>query len=211
MRRSLFALFFTSALLSVTACQQEKKDLLALPAAYNPKDAELTFNKKNLDAFNTMNEAARKQHIKTLKETPGSFSGQAVFEAGNGLSKTVEESQHGEYELFAHVTDPVLYEITIDYNQVEHTTTFDDGRVHATFTQTGTFVADALEPGSLDASGTFTVWGNFNANGGAVNGTFTFNLRGKYSDGTSVGIHVTDHFNTTPTGGDFAFTHCRER
>ena len=33
MRRSLFALFFTSALLSVTACQQEKKELLALSAA----------------------------------------------------------------------------------------------------------------------------------------------------------------------------------
>ena len=107
--------------------------------------------------------------------------------------------------------DAPLYEITIDYNQVEHTTTFDDGRMHATFTQTGTFVAEALKPGSLDASGTFTVWGGFNANGGAVNGTFTFNLRGKYSDGTPVGIHVTDHFNTTPTGGDFAFTYCRER
>ncbi|MBL9101480.1 MAG: hypothetical protein JNL82_11015 [Myxococcales bacterium] len=115
MRRSLFALFFTSALLSVTACQSEKKDLLALPAAYNPKDADLTFNKKNLDAFNTMNESARKKHVDSLKETPGSFSGQAVFEAGNGLSPTVEESKHGDYELFAHVNDPVLYEITIDY------------------------------------------------------------------------------------------------
>ena len=104
-----------------------------------------------------------------------------------------------------------LYEITIDYNLVEHTTTFDDGRSHSTFTQTGKFVAEALEPGSLDASGTFTVWGGFNANGKTVNGTFTFNLSGKYSDGTKVGIHVTDHFNTTPTGGDFFFTHCRER
>ena len=67
MRRSLFALFFTSALLSVTACQGEKKDLLALPAAYNPKHADLTFNKKNLEAFNLMNEAGRKAHIKALK------------------------------------------------------------------------------------------------------------------------------------------------
>jgi hypothetical protein len=115
MRRSLFALFFTSALLSVTACQQEKKELLALPAAYNPKTADLTFNKANLEAFNLMNEAARKAHVKMLKETPGSFSGQAVHEAGNGLAPTVEEAQYGEWELFAHVTDPVLYEITIDY------------------------------------------------------------------------------------------------
>lgn len=115
MRRSLFALFFTSALLSVTACQQEKKDLLALPAAYNPKEADLTFNKKNLEAFNLMNEAERKKHVKVLKETQGSFTGQAVFEAGNGLAPTVEEAQYGDYEVFAHVSDPVLYEITIDY------------------------------------------------------------------------------------------------
>jgi hypothetical protein len=104
-----------------------------------------------------------------------------------------------------------LYEITIDYKLIEHTTSFDDGRVHATFTQTGKFVAKALEPGSLDASGTFAIWGGFNANGKNVNGTFTFNLSGKYTDGTTVGIHVTDHFNTTPTGSEFFFTHCRER
>jgi hypothetical protein len=107
--------------------------------------------------------------------------------------------------------DAPLYEITIDYILVEHETTFGDGRVHATFTQTGKFVAEALEPGELDASGTFAIWGNFNANGKTVNGTFTFNLSGKYSDGTNVGIHVTDHFNTTPTGSEFAFFHCRER
>ena len=104
-----------------------------------------------------------------------------------------------------------LYQITIDYKLVEHTTTFDDGRIHATFTQTGKFVADALEPGSLDASGTFAIWGGFNANGKTVNGTFTFNLSGTYSDGTKVGIHVVDHFNTTPVGGEFFFTHCRLR
>lgn len=115
MRRSLFALFFTSALLSVTACQQKPKDLLALPAAYNPKDADLTFNKKNLEAFNLMNEDARKKHVKALKETAGGFSGQAVFEAGNGLAPTVEEAQYGDWEVIAHVDTPVLYEITIDY------------------------------------------------------------------------------------------------
>lgn len=104
-----------------------------------------------------------------------------------------------------------LYEITIDYNLVEHTTTFDDGRVHVTFTQTGKFEAVALEPGSLDASGTFAVWGGFNANGTSVNGTFTFNLSGIYTDGSKVGINVTDHFNVTPAGGDFAFTYCRQR
>lgn len=108
--------------------------------------------------------------------------------------------------------DAPLYEITITYNQVEHSTTFDDGRVHSTFTQTGKFVAKALEPGQLDASGRFTVWGNFNSNGnGVFNGTFTFNLSGKFSDGSKVGIHVDDHFNTTPNAQEFFHSHCRLR
>ena len=114
MRRTLTALYFASALLAV-GCQQEKKDLLALPAAYNPAATELTFNKKNLEAFNLMSPDARRQHVKELKETPGSFSGQAIFQSGNGLAPSVEDSQHGSYEVFAHVPDPVLYEITIDY------------------------------------------------------------------------------------------------
>ena len=42
-----------------------------------------------------------------------------------------------------------LYTITTTGNLVEHTTTFDDGRVHATFTQTATFVAVPLEDPSL--------------------------------------------------------------
>ena len=97
------------------ACQQEKKDLLALPAAYDPAGADLTLNKKNLEAFNLLGKDARRKHVKQLKETPGSFAGQAIFQSGNGLAPTVEDSQHGAYELFAHVPDPILYEITIDY------------------------------------------------------------------------------------------------
>ena len=46
---------------------------------------------------------------------------------------------------------------------VEHSTVFDDGRVHATFTQTGTFVAVPLEDPSLPSfTGKFTKWGGFN-------------------------------------------------
>jgi hypothetical protein len=45
-----------------------------------------------------------------------------------------------------------LYEITIDFNFVEHSTVSADG-AHFTFTNTGTFVAVALEPGEPDASG----------------------------------------------------------
>lgn len=103
-----------------------------------------------------------------------------------------------------------LYEITLDYNLVEHTTTFDDGRVHATFTQTGTFVAEALEPGGLDASGTVAIWGGFNDNGKTVNGTFTFELQGSYSDGTKIGFHAVDHFNHRPDGTENFFSRCND-
>ena len=43
----------------------------------------------------------------------------------------------------------LLYTITSTRNLVMHETIFDDGRVHATFTQTGTFSAVTLEDPSL--------------------------------------------------------------
>lgn len=115
MRRTLTALVFTSALLAVAGCDQEKKDLMALPAAYDPAGADLTLNKKGLEAYNLLSGDARRAFVKDLKDKPGSYSGQAIFQSGNGLAPTVEDSQYGAYELFAHVPDPVLYEITIDY------------------------------------------------------------------------------------------------
>jgi hypothetical protein len=102
-----------------------------------------------------------------------------------------------------------LFTITTTSNLVEHTTTFDDGRVHATFTQTGTFVATPLEDPSLPSfTGHFTVWGGFNQNGKTVNGTFTFNARGVGSDGSTFRNHVTDHFNVRPDGTVNAFFRC---
>jgi hypothetical protein len=102
------------------------------------------------------------------------------------------------------------YEVTIEYNFVEHSTVSDTGE-HFTFTNTGTFVAEALEAGQPDASGRFTQWGGFNLNpGGAVNGTFTFSARGTFEDGTRINTHLTDHFNETPTGASFFFTKCHD-
>ena len=104
-----------------------------------------------------------------------------------------------------------LYTITTTSNMIEHVTTFDDGRVHETFTQTGTFVAVPLNDPSLPSyTGKFTTWGNFNDNGGAVNGTFTFTVHGRGSDGSTFRNHDTEHFNVTPTGADFFFTHCHD-
>ena len=102
-----------------------------------------------------------------------------------------------------------LYTITTTSNVVMHETTFDDGRVHATFTQTGTFVAVPLEDPSLPSfTGRVTIWGGFNQNGTTVNGTFTFSLRGTGSDGSIVTIQLTDHFNVRPDGTVNEFFHC---
>jgi hypothetical protein len=101
------------------------------------------------------------------------------------------------------------YTITTTSNAIEHTTTFDDGRIHATFTQTGTFVAVPLEDPSLPSyTGKFTVWGGFNQNGNTVNGTFTFTARGTGSDGSTFQNHTTDHFNQRPDGTVNEFFHC---
>ena len=96
--------------------------------------------------------------------------------------------------------DGPLYTITTTSNLVMHETIFDDGRVHATFTQTGRFVAVPLEDSSLPSfTGRFTQWGGFNQNGDTVNGTFTFNLRGTGSDGSTVSINLVDHFKNGRT------------
>ncbi len=59
-----------------------------------------------------------------------------------------------------------LYTVTTTSNSIEHITVFDDGRVHATFTQTGTFVAVPLNDPSLPSfTGKFTTWGGFNDTG----------------------------------------------
>jgi hypothetical protein len=102
-----------------------------------------------------------------------------------------------------------LFTITTTSNLVMHETIFDDGRVHATFTQTGTFSAVPLEDASLPSfMGKFTAWGGFNQNGKTVNGTFTFNLNGTGSDGSRLSFHTTDHFNVRPDGTVNEFFHC---
>jgi hypothetical protein len=102
-----------------------------------------------------------------------------------------------------------LYTITTTSNFIEHTTTFDDGRIHATFTQTGTFVAVPLEDPSLPSyTGKFTIWGGFNQNNQSANGTFTFTAHGTGSDGSTFKNHVTEHFNERPDGTVNEFFHC---
>jgi hypothetical protein len=99
-----------------------------------------------------------------------------------------------------------LYTVTTTTNIVEHETVFDDGRVHATFTQTGTFVA--THPTLPDFTGKLTIWGGFNQNAKTVNGTFTFNIRGTGDDGSRFKQNSVDHFNERPNGSVQEFFHC---
>ena len=102
-----------------------------------------------------------------------------------------------------------LYTVTTTTNLVEHETIFDDGRVHATFTQTGTFVAVPFDDPTLPSyTGKVTVWGGFNANGTTVNGTFTFNLSATGSDGSTINTHQVAHFNVRPDGTVNEFFRC---
>ncbi|MCD2442834.1 hypothetical protein LQ757_11175 [Agromyces sp. SYSU K20354] len=101
-----------------------------------------------------------------------------------------------------------LYTITTTSNFVAHETIFADGRIHATFTQTGTFVAVPLVAGPPSFTGKFTVWGGFNDNGKVVEGTFTFNVRGTGSDGSTFKNHVNEHFNVRPNGTVNEFFKC---
>jgi hypothetical protein len=139
------------------------------------------------------------------------FTGAPAFAA-----PPVTETNHakGLVETFVDVVPSCegggpLYTITTTSNAVEHTTTFDDGRIHATFTQTGTFVAVPLDDPSLPSyTGKFTVWGGFNQNGTTVNGTNTFNVRGTGSDGSTFSSSQVQHFNVRPDGTVNEFFHC---
>lgn len=101
------------------------------------------------------------------------------------------------------------YTITTTSNNVSKESVFDDGRAHATFTETGTFVATPVVPGQ-SVSGHFTIWGGLNFNSKTVDGTFTFNLTGSFEDGTRISFHTVDHFNVRPDGVEFAFSKCHD-
>ena len=138
-----------------------------------------------------------------------------VMAGGSALASPTTQTHHekGLVETFVDVVPSCegggpRYQITTTSNLVEHETIFADGRVHATFTQTGRFVAVPLRAGRPSYTGHFTTWGGFNQNGTTVNGTFTFNLNGTGSDGSMLSIHQIEHFNVRPDGTANEFFHC---
>ena len=126
---------------------------------------------------------------------------------------TTTQHQNGLVETFVDTIpncdfSGASYTITTTSNSVEHETLFNDGRLHVTFTSTGTFTAVPLDPALPSYTGKFTIWGGFNDNGNAGSGTFTFNVRGTGSDGSTFSTHFVDHFNQRPDGTVNQFFHC---
>ena len=103
-----------------------------------------------------------------------------------------------------------LYTFTTTTNRVEHSTTFDDGRIHGTILETGSFVAAPLEDPSLPTyTGKFTNRNSFFVqNGMVVTNTSTRTVHGSGSDGSTFKIHVTVHTNIPPTGAINEFFRC---
>ena len=116
--------------------------------------------------------------------------------------RAATENQQGETETFK-----VAYTLGVAPLQ-QYLVAFDDGRIHATFTQTGRFVAVPLRAGHPRYTGHFTTWGGFNQNGKTVNVTFTFNVHGKGSDGSTFKNHNVEHFNQRPDGSVNEFFRC---
>lgn len=107
------------AALLLPACnpsgEEKKPEWQQPPASYDVKGADLTFNEKRLDEFNSMSSSEREAHIEQLKATEGSFKGQAIFEHGSELGEGMDDAQYGKHEINAVVPEPVLFEITMEY------------------------------------------------------------------------------------------------
>ncbi|MEM6290284.1 MAG: hypothetical protein AAGA54_03435 [Myxococcota bacterium] len=110
------------------------------PERFDVKGDALTFGAKNLDAFNSMSSGERAAHLDALKNKPGSFTGQGRFQVVSELGENIADRELGQYEASVLVDDPVLYEITIEYNLLS-TEKIGDGYPRGTYVEfTGTLV-----------------------------------------------------------------------
>ena len=99
--------------------------------------------------------------------------------------------------------------VTITYNSVFHVTQLDDGTYHLTGTQTGDFVIVPDGRNQPTYTGHFTVWFGENGNKKSFNGTFTFSIQGKGSDGSSLSFHENAHFSVSASGATVEFDKLR--
>jgi hypothetical protein len=123
---SLFASASVCACLALLplACkskEHEEPQWLAPPKSYDPKGADLTFNEKNLEAFNSLSVDERTAHLDKLKAATGSFKGQATFRRQEELADSMDDRVYGRYDVWATVVDPVFLEVTVEYHLFSET------------------------------------------------------------------------------------------
>ncbi len=141
--QSLAALLVLSVAVGPLGCDKSADDEPSWqkpPERFDVKGDELTFGKKNLDAFNTMGSGERAAHLDALKSKPGSFKGQGRFQVVSELGENIADSSLGKYEASVIVEEPVLYEMTIEYNLLS-SEKIGDGYPKGTYVEfTGTLV-----------------------------------------------------------------------
>ncbi len=96
--------------------KHEDAKWLAPPKSYDPKGAELTFNTKNLDAFNTMGADERAAQLEKLRAAKGTFKGQALYQRSEELTDKIDDRQYGKYDVWLTIAEPVYLEITVEYH-----------------------------------------------------------------------------------------------
>jgi hypothetical protein len=99
--------------------------------------------------------------------------------------------------------------LTTTVNDVFHFTMLTNGTGWFTFTVTGSFSFIPIDPTQPSYTGHFQDWGNQNFNLKNSNSTFTFNVHGTGSDGSTLAYHENGHFSVSATGVTIFFDNIR--
>ncbi|MBC8070768.1 MAG: hypothetical protein IAG13_20740 [Deltaproteobacteria bacterium] len=113
------AFCLAASLVGVVGCksnQHEDAKWMAPPKSYDPKGADLTFNTKNLDAFNTLSADERAAQLDAMKAAKGQFKGQGFYQRQEELTDKIDDRQYGKHDVWITVKDPVYLEITVEYH-----------------------------------------------------------------------------------------------
>jgi hypothetical protein len=119
MRAPRSELLVVLLMLAGAGCKSTKHDdakWMAPPKSYDPLGADLTFNTKNLDAFNTMSKDERTAFLEQLKGAKGTFKGQAFYQRSEELTDKIDDRVYGKYDVWLTVDKPVYLEITVEYH-----------------------------------------------------------------------------------------------
>lgn len=118
---------FAALIVPASACllpdKDKEPDWQKAPKTYDVKGADLTFNEKRLEAFNTMDSSQREAHLTELKGKAGTFKGQAIFKRGSELGEKMDDLEFGKYEIYAVSPGPeenlpkgVWLEVNVEYH-----------------------------------------------------------------------------------------------